>query len=50
MSEGLDLETQQQKVAQEMLRFLLKDQAFSVEFLITAIQEYVVKNNVKRKR
>ena len=49
MSESVDdLENQQNKKAQEMLRFLLQDDAFSVEFLITAIQEYVAENNVDR--
>ena len=51
MSESVnDLESQQNKKAQEVLRFLIKDQAFSVDFLITAIQEYIENNNVERKR
>ncbi len=31
---------------QDLLRFLIRDQAFSVEFLVTAIQEYYQHNRV----
>ena len=33
----------------DILRFLIKDQAFDVEFLVTAIQEYYQKNRPKSK-
>jgi len=39
----LSFENNQQLI--NMLRFLINDQAFSTDFLITAISEYVISNH-----
>lgn len=37
-------EEELQKETQDVLRFLIRDNAFDIEFLITAIQEYYQNN------
>ena len=40
-------EAELQKETHDVLRFLLRDQAFSEDFLLTAIQEYFRSNSTK---
>jgi hypothetical protein len=38
------------KETQEVIRFLIQDHAFDVEFLITAIQEYFHRNSAAQSK
>ena len=41
------LEAELNKETQDVLRFLLRDHAFDIEFLLTAVQEYYWHNRPK---
>ncbi len=47
MSEDIERFAELSKETQEVIRFLLRDNAFDSEFLLTAIQEYCLANSAK---